>query len=134
MHSPRDDEQYGERLPQAGDRIAEKYVVERVLKRGGMGVVLAARHAELAQPVAIKVLLPELSGDASMVARFLREGRAVSALRSDHVVRVHDVGRLEGGTPYLVMEMLHGSDLDRRVRKQGPLSWQEAVGYVMQVC
>jgi serine/threonine-protein kinase len=129
-----DDDQNGERLPRAGERIAGKYVVERVLKRGGMGVVLAARHAELAQPVAIKVLLPELAGDASMVARFLREGRAVSALRSDHVVRVHDVGRLEGGTPYLVMEMLHGSDLDRRVRKQGPLAWQEAVGYVMQVC
>ncbi len=132
MHS--DDDQNGERLPRAGERIAGKYVVERVLKRGGMGVVLAARHAELAQPVAIKVLLPELAGDASMVARFLREGRAVSSLRSDHVVRVHDVGRLDGGTPYLVMEMLHGSDLDRRVRKQGPLPWQEAVGYVMQVC
>jgi serine/threonine protein kinase len=129
-----DDDQNGERLPRAGERIAGKYVVERVLKRGGMGVVLAARHAELAQPVAIKVLLPELAGDASMVARFLREGRAVSSLRSDHVVRVHDVGRLDGGTPYLVMEMLHGSDLDRRVRKQGPLPWQEAVGYVMQVC
>ena len=128
------DEHSGERLPGAGDRIAGKYVVERVLKRGGMGVVLAARHAELGQPVAIKVLLPELSGDAAMVTRFLREGRAVSALRSDHVVRVHDVGRLDGGTPYLVMEMLHGSDLDRRVRKKGPLPFHEAVGYVMQVC
>ena len=134
MHSPRDDDPNSERLPRPGDRIAGKYVVERVLKRGGMGVVLAARHAELAQPVAIKVLLPHLADDASMVARFLREGRAVSALRSDHVVRVHDVGRLDGGTPYLVMEMLHGSDLDRRVRKGGPLPWQEAVGYVMQAC
>ncbi len=134
MHRSRDDDQGGERLPQSGDRIAGKYVVERVLKRGGMGVVLAARHAELSQPVAIKVLLPELSQDPAMVARFLREGRAVSALRSDHVVRVHDVGRLEGGTPYLVMEMLHGSDLDRRIRKFGPLPFAEAVGYVMQVC
>ncbi|MEZ4307021.1 MAG: serine/threonine-protein kinase [Polyangiaceae bacterium] len=134
MHSHLHDDPSSERLPQAGDRIAGKYVVERVLKRGGMGVVLAARHAELDQPVAIKVLLPELSADASMVARFLREGRAVSALRSDHVVRVHDVGRLDGGTPYLVMEMLHGSDLDRRVRKGGPVAWQEAVGYVMQAC
>ncbi|MFO0587990.1 MAG: serine/threonine-protein kinase [Polyangiaceae bacterium] len=132
MHE--NDENSGGRLPAAGERIAGKYVVDRVLKRGGMGVVLAARHAELGQPVAIKVLLPELAGDAAMVARFLREGRAVSALRSDHVVRVHDVGRLDGGTPYLVMEMLHGSDLDRRVRKQGPLPWQEAVGYVMEVC
>ena len=130
---PRHDDSH-ERLPGAGDRIAGKYVIERMLKRGGMGVVLAARHAELGQPVAIKVLLPELAADAGMVARFLREGRAVSALRSDHVVRVHDVGRLEGGTPYLVMELLHGNDLDRRVRKGGPLPWQEAVGYVMQVC
>jgi eukaryotic-like serine/threonine-protein kinase len=134
MTSPRDDDPHSERLPRPGDRIAGKYVVERVLKRGGMGVVLAARHADLGQPVAIKVLLPNLAGDASMVARFVREGRAVSALRSDHVVRVHDVGRLDNGTPYLVMEMLHGSDLDRRVRKGGPLPWQEAVGYVMQAC
>jgi eukaryotic-like serine/threonine-protein kinase len=133
MPPPHDDPN-SQRLPGPGDRIAGKYVVERVIKRGGMGVVLAARHAELAQPVAIKVLLPELAGDASMVARFVREGRAVSALRSDHVVRVHDVGRLDNGTPYLVMEMLHGSDLDRRVRKGGPLPWQEAVGYVMQAC
>jgi serine/threonine protein kinase len=130
----RDDDPNRERIPRPGDRIAGKYVVERVLKQGGMGVILAARHAELAQPVAIKVLLPALAADASMVARFLREGRAVSALRSDHVVRVHDVGRLDGGTPYLVMELLHGSDLDRRVRKGGPLHWQEAVGYVMQTC
>lgn len=134
MTSPRDDDPHSERLPAPGDRIAGKYVVERVLRRGGMGVVLAARHAELSQPVAIKVLLPALAADASMVARFLREGRAVSALRSDHVVRVHDVGRLEGGTPFLVMELLHGSDLDRRVRKGGPLPWPEAVGYVMQAC
>ena len=134
MPSQRDDDQSGERLPRAGDRIAGKYIVDRVLKRGGMGVVLAARHAELSQPVAIKVLLPELASDASMVARFVREGRAVSALRSEHVVRVHDVGRLDGGTPYLVMEMLHGTDLDRRVRKHGPLPIAEAVGYVMQVC
>jgi serine/threonine protein kinase len=134
MHSPRDDNPTSERTPKAGDRIAGKYVVERVVKRGGMGVVLAARHEELSQTVAIKVLLPELSGDASMVARFLREGRAASALRSDHVVRVYDVGRLEGGTPYLVMELLRGNDLDRIVKKNGPLPWPEAVAYVMQVC
>ncbi|MBK8256583.1 MAG: serine/threonine protein kinase [Polyangiaceae bacterium] len=132
--SPRHAYEPGEGLPQPGDVIAGKYVVENVVKRGGMGIVLAARHTELGKPVAIKVLLPELAADASMVTRFLREGRAVSALRSDHVVRVHDVGRLDGGTPYLVMEMLHGSDLDRRVRKGGPLPWQEAVGYVMQAC
>src|SRR6185369_5734787 len=106
MSSSRDDDPNGERLPRPGDRIAGKYVVERVLKRGGMGLVLAARHAELSQQVAIKVLLPSLADDASMVARFVREGRAVSALRSDHVVRVHDVGRLDGGTPFLVMELL----------------------------
>ena len=83
-----------------GDIIADRYQVERLLGKGAMGVVFAARHVRLSQVVAIKFLLPEATGNAQLVARFLREARAVANLRSEHVVRVSDVDTLPNGTPY----------------------------------
>jgi len=74
-----------------------------------MGIVLAAMHLALDERVAIKFLLPDLTKDPSLVARFLREGRASIKIRSEHVVRVLDVATLPGGTPYMVMEYLEGT-------------------------
>jgi serine/threonine-protein kinase len=99
-----------------------------------MGIVCLGRHAQLDQPVAIKFLRRELSGRPSIVARFLNEARALAALRSAHVVRVMDVGQLESGRPYLVMELLDGIDLDALVTREGPLSIETAVSYLLQVC
>ncbi len=94
-----------------GDVIGAKYRVERVLGAGGMGVVLLATHLDLDQKVAIKFLLPEAAKDPELVERFLREGRASVRLRGVHVVKTIDVGRLENGAPYLVMEFLQGHTL-----------------------
>ncbi len=117
-----------------GALVAGKYRVERVIGRGGMGVVVAAVHVDLGQRVAIKVLLPEAMAHASTVARFEREARAVVGLESDHVARVFDVGRLDDGTPYMVMELLEGTDLAAESRERGRLPYAEAVGYVLQAC
>ncbi|WP_437618817.1 serine/threonine-protein kinase [Sorangium sp. So ce1151] len=117
-----------------GDVLLGKYTVERVLGQGGMGVVLAARHRELGELFAIKLLLPRAVADAHATERFVREARAAVRLKGEHTVRVHDVGRLESGSPYMVMEHLEGSDLQQIVRERGPLSVDEAVGYVLQVC
>lgn len=108
----------------AGSIIGGKYRVERVLGRGGMGVVLAAKHLELDQDVAIKLLLPAAAANPDASARFLREGRAAARLSSPHVARVFDTGRLPSGDPYLIMEFLHGNDLKAIVERQGaqPLS------------
>jgi eukaryotic-like serine/threonine-protein kinase len=116
-----------------GEVLAGKFKVERVLGAGGMGVVVAARHLELDERVAVKFLHPEamLSGEAG--ARFVREARAAVKIKSEHVARVIDVGRLENGAPYIVMEYLEGSDLAARV-DQGPLSIEDAVDYVVQAC
>ena len=62
----------------------------------------------------------------------MREARSVVQLQSQHVTRVYDVGRLEGGTPYLVMELLHGSDLGSLVKTAGPLRVSDAVEYLIQ--
>src|SRR5664279_5442784 len=68
-----------------GDVIAGKYVVERVIGEGGMGVVLAARHLELEQRVAIKFLLPEIAEQGMAAERFRREARAAARIRGQHV-------------------------------------------------
>jgi serine/threonine-protein kinase len=89
---------------QVGDLVAGKYRVERVLGRGGMGVVVAAMHEHLEQRVALKFLLPEVLSRPEFVQRFIREARASVRIHSEHVARVLDVGTLESGVPFMVME------------------------------
>ena len=117
-----------------GDVLAGKYRVERVLGAGGMGLVVAARHIELDELFAIKFMLPAAVVDPVAVERFLREARASARLKSEHVARVHDVGRLETGAPYMVMEHLSGSDLKSVVVERGALPLAEVVTYVIQAC
>ena len=121
-----------DQTPGPGAVIAGKYVVERTIGIGGMGVVLAAMHRQLDQRVAIKCLLPELLGQKEVVARFLREAQAATKIRSEHVVRVLDVGELHNGAPFMVLEYLEGKDLDGLLRASGPLSVVNAVDYVTQ--
>lgn len=117
-----------------GDVLAGKYRVERVLGVGGMGVVVAARHQDLDQQVAVKFLLPEIAEHGDAAERFRREARAAVKITSEHVARVIDVGTLEEGVPYMVMEYLSGNDLSDELRKRGPLPVEEAVGFVLQAC
>jgi serine/threonine-protein kinase len=119
-------------VPKPGEILAGKYVVERTLGEGGMGFVLAAMHRHLDQRVAIKCLLPELADDPEIVTRFLREGQAATKIRSEHVVRVLDVGTLDSGAPFLVMEYLEGRDLAHLLEAGGPLPIQRAIDYVLQ--
>src|SRR4051812_23022624 len=115
-----------------GQLLAGKYRVERVLGQGGMGVVVAAHHVVLDELVAIKFLLPEALQSAEAVARFEREARAAVKIKSEHVARVTDVGRLETGAPYMVMELLRGRDLAELLREQGPLSLTDVADYLLQ--
>ncbi|WP_437487129.1 serine/threonine-protein kinase [Sorangium sp. So ce1014] len=121
-------------LVKTGDVLLGKYRVERVLGKGGMGLVVAARHLQLGELFAIKFLLPSTPEQPELFERFVREARAAARLRSDHVARVHDVGRTEAGAPYMVLEYLQGSDLRDLVRKQGPLPVDDAVLFVLQAC
>ena len=125
----------GSTMPVAGDIIAGKYRVEAVLGRGGMSVVYRATHLELDQQVAIKVLSAEAVLLPEYVVRLKREARAVSRIRSEHVVRVHDIGELPtGGVPYLVMECLTGLDLAAVLARRGPFPIDLAVECVLQAC
>jgi len=115
-----------------GAVLAGRYRVERVLGRGGMGLVVYAMHLQLHQPVAVKFLRADVLGNEEVVQRFLREAQTAVRLKSEHVARVIDVGSLETGAPYMVLEYLEGDDLSSFPR------WQLAVGeiidLVLQAC
>ncbi|MBW2454789.1 MAG: serine/threonine protein kinase [Deltaproteobacteria bacterium] len=116
----------------AGQVLAGKYRVESCLGEGGMGRVLKARHCELGRAVAIKVLRPG-AGELSRL-RFMREARAASRIPSEHVARVYDVGQLDNGQPFMVMELLDGRDLADVIYEDGELSIERAVEYVLHAC
>lgn len=117
-----------------GDIVAGKYRIDRVLGEGGMGVVLAATHVDLDQRVAIKFLLAHMLENDEIVERFAREARAASKIKGDHAVRILDVGRLDSGAPYMVMEYLEGEDLESLLLKRGQLPAEEAVRYLLEAC
>ncbi|HVJ91728.1 MAG TPA: serine/threonine-protein kinase, partial [Labilithrix sp.] len=113
-------------------RIGGRYLVDRVLGQGGMGLVVSARYPDLDQLVAIKILLPELAQNAVLSARFLREAKLAARFESPHLVRVFDVGRLDNGAPYMVMELLSGTDLGKALAERGRLPVTEAVDILLQ--
>jgi serine/threonine-protein kinase len=119
---------------QVGQLIAGKYRIEQTLGRGGMGVVMAALHEQLNQRVALKFLTDNAYQQPEAVARFVREARAAVQIQSEHVARVMDVGTLDSGAPYMVMEYLRGRDLKEVSSRRGPLPVSEAVDYVLQAC
>jgi serine/threonine-protein kinase len=121
-------------MVESGTILLGKYRIERVLGKGGMGVVVRAHHLQLDVPVALKFLLPEVLERQDVVARFLREAQAAVKLKSEHVSRIIDVGTLESGAPYMVMEFLEGNDLSELLRKYGPLAPGFAVDAVLQAC
>jgi len=115
-----------------GDIIAGKYRIDRVLGAGAMGVVVAAHHLKLDERVAIKFLQPEALANAEAVVRFEREARAAVRIKSEHVARVLDVGTLENGAPFMVMEHLEGSDLAAWLQQRGRIPIAQAVEFVLQ--
>src|SRR6478735_12111108 len=117
-----------------GDVLAGKYRVDKVLGVGGMGVVVAAHHIHLDDRVAIKFLLPETLGNSDAVMRFAREARAAVKIKSEHVARVTDVGTMENGAPYMVMEYLEGADLSSWIRERRQLPFEQAIDFILQAC
>lgn len=122
--------QHEDKLPP----FTDKYDVERVIGRGGMGTVFEARHTRLGQRVAIKVLGEDLRMHPELVRRFEREARAASALSSPHAVRVFDIDTTEDGTPFFVMELLAGRDLNDVVTNDGPQPIGLAVRWLIEAC
>lgn len=117
-----------------GELVGGRYRVERCLGGGGMASVYRAMHEGLDQAVALKVVSPAVRELPGIVARFMREARAATRLKGEHVVRVFDVGTTDRGAPYFVMELLEGKDLAEMLDSGHKASVEEAVDYVLQTC
>jgi serine/threonine protein kinase len=118
--------------PVPGDLIGGKYRVVRVIGDGGMGTVYEARHEVLGTAVALKFLHAELAKRAGLAQRFLQEARVSANIQSIHVTRVTDVDMTPDGTPYLVMELLHGESLQQLLDRRGKLPPHEAIDFALQ--
>lgn len=119
--------------PEAGSILLGKYRVEKLLGAGGMGRVFEVTHLGLHQSFAIK-LLPSGSADENGTARLLREARNSAQVKNEHAVRVVDVGALDDGAPYIVMELLSGEDLSRVLKREERFPTPRAVEWLLQAC
>lgn len=121
-------------LLSAGGVFHGKYEVRRCLKVGGMAIVYEVVHCVTRRPSALKVMLPEILSERGMRARFEQEARITAGIASDHIAEVLDAGVDEAtGSPFLVMELLRGDDLESVLRQRGPLMGGEVVSLLAQV-
>lgn len=113
--------------------IADKYRLDRLLGRGGMGAVYEGSHVDLDRRVAIKLLLPDFTADTDALERFRREARAAARLNHPNVADTYDYGVLPEGGAYIVMEMVEGQTLREYLDAAGPLAISEAIEIGRQV-
>ena len=117
-----------------GSVVDGRYRIERVLGTGGMGAVYEAEHVEIGKKVALKVLHPQFSRQADLVARFRREARAASKVGHPNIVDVTDSGTTPDGDVYFVMERLDGLDLGEVLRHERRVAPDRVVAIGTQVC
>jgi len=103
-----------------GETIADRYVIEKAIGKGGMGVVYLARQQPLDRLVVVKVLRTHLVEDDEAIARFEREAQGLSKLQHPNIVTIHDFG-WDGDQAFIVMEYVDGETLSVRARREGPL-------------
>jgi serine/threonine protein kinase len=114
-----------------GQRV-NNFSILRLLGEGGMGAVYEAEHPTLGRKVAVKVLRPALAADPEQVQRFFNEARAANAIRHPNIIQVLDLGLLPDGVPYLVMELLEGESLARRLARVKTMETTQAVAFTVQ--
>jgi serine/threonine-protein kinase len=122
-----------------GTVLDGKYRIERKIGEGAMGIVLAATHVALDEPVAIKFMRPEVQRMEGTLERFAKEAKIAARIRSEHVAKVLDVGDVAPLGPYIVMEYLEGKSLAdlldaRLLDRQGAMPAERVVEYLLQAC
>jgi serine/threonine-protein kinase len=118
----------------AGDVLAARWRLDEKIDAGAMGEIFRGRHCVLGHTVAVKVMIPDAARDGASTERFLREARIAARLRHPHVVRVEDFGVSDEGRSFLVMELLRGESLARRIARAPRLTPAEVREIVRQLC
>jgi eukaryotic-like serine/threonine-protein kinase len=114
------------------DKIG-KYVIDSILGKGGMGEVYKAHDSSLGRYVALKIMRGPSLDDTYARERFIREAQAAGGLRHPNIVTIYDLGNVEDQL-YIAMEFIHGQDLDKLIRVKAPLSIDEKINVMVQVC
>ena len=119
-----------------GSKIDGKYLVKNLLGQGGMGSVYEAEHAATGRRCAVKVINSgDLTKDQQVLSRFEREARAAGAIDTQYITQVLDAGiDRESQLPFMAMEFLEGEDLQRLLKRVGPISPDLAARIVAQSC
>ncbi len=120
--------------PLIGRTVDGRYLIERVLGEGGMGLVYKAKHTVLGKPLAIKVLRPDVSKDEEIITRFRQEAQSATSIGNEHIIDISDFGTLPDGSTYFVMEFLEGSDLTKAIEKVGAMEPGRTVKIAKQLC
>ena len=121
-------------VPSVPRTVDNKYRIEQLLGRGGMGAVYRARDMRLDRLVALKVVRAELLGDPEARRRFRREAQIVARLQHPSIVAVYDYGTFPDGGAYLVMELVRGEDLRHVLQREGRLDTAESMNILTAVC
>jgi serine/threonine protein kinase/tetratricopeptide (TPR) repeat protein len=121
-------------MERVGTVVDKRYRVDRLLGVGGMGAVFAATHLALGKTYALKILHEVYGRDSDIIDRFMREARAATQTGHPNIIDVVDIGTMEEGDLYFVMELLEGTDLGTVIRQSGPLAIRRAVHISRQIC
>jgi len=116
-----------------GEIVEGKYKIEALIGRGGMGAVFRAVNERIRKPVALKILYRGFEHGSESERRFLREARVASSLGHPNIVEVFDLGHLDDGKPFQVMELLEGQSLAQRIQSEGALPEEEALEIAEQI-
>ena len=121
-------------LPPVSGLVAGKYQILGLIGRGGMGSVWEGRHSSLGTRVAVKFIDPEYAESKEACARFVTEARAAATIQSKPAIQIFDHGVPDEGRPYMVMELLVGEPLDKRIERLGTLSLRDTARIIGHVC
>jgi eukaryotic-like serine/threonine-protein kinase len=124
----------GRRDPLLGEVFDRRFRIDARLAAGGFGAIYRATHISSGHRFALKVLHANLTSDARVVARFRREGAALTLLRDRHTITAYELGETSDGTLYIVMELLHGESLYDRFRAHGALPWRQVIAIARAAC
>jgi serine/threonine-protein kinase len=138
IHTMQQQQQLATLTPRVGARdlregvlVSGKYRIEKLIARGGMGLVYRASQPMIARRVALKVVRPELLSHPDAADKLINEACVMGQFQNDHVCRILDAGRLEDGAPYLVLEYLDGTDLRVLLNRENRIEPRRAVDWMM---
>ncbi len=120
--------------PFVGKLIGHRFIVQKKIGEGGMGVVYRGVQTGIERPVALKLLHREYARDANLLERFKNEAATASMLTHPNTVTIYDFGSTDDGSLYIAMEFLEGRELSQLIREEGALEWERACDIAIQIC